>query len=336
MDGSKIQGYPLQGPVEEQADNRLELDTTGEYFSPKRRMPARVDSESYQEAMKFFVDHAFFFLAHRAEILADSRMFLAPVNVPNNLAYSGTSGLRDATLGVYLEWWAECVNAVFEEDGHKWLVWFFAGSPLSGSNKCKAVNEKGESKPVQRFPFMSLWHTFMDINRRYDPVKGRYQAYTLEEVVSILSADDKDEDTLRLMVDNFFLRSHNKDLSQKLQTSEAQCKELRKELVETKIRHDIDWYREVYHNLQEANKAFAKRVEDLRAERMELRKRLKAGELTNVQYQRLLMPVNKELSHSCDPLPNYDQEVQKKDKYVTIDDVVNFFAEDAPGQTALR
>lgn len=44
-------------------------------------------------------------------------MFLTPLPFKNNLAYTGTSGLKDATLGVYLEWWDECDRAIIKKDG---------------------------------------------------------------------------------------------------------------------------------------------------------------------------------------------------------------------------
>ena len=68
-------------------------------------------------------------------------MFLTPLPFENNLAYTGSSGLRNATLGVYLEWWSECERAVIKKDGGEVqaLTYFIAGSPLSGSNHCSAV-----------------------------------------------------------------------------------------------------------------------------------------------------------------------------------------------------
>ena len=44
--------------------------------------------------------------------MQDSLMFLAPVAAENVLAYTGTSGFRNPTLGVYLEWWVHCEGAV--------------------------------------------------------------------------------------------------------------------------------------------------------------------------------------------------------------------------------
>ena len=61
---------------------------------------------------KLFFWEAFFLYEHKEQILADSRMSLTPLPFENNLAYTGTSGLRNATLGVYLEWWDECERAV--------------------------------------------------------------------------------------------------------------------------------------------------------------------------------------------------------------------------------
>jgi len=86
-------------------NNKLKLDTTGEFLRIGRHRhqktePAQKVVEPWKE---LFFKNAFLFYEHREEILADSRMALTPLPFENVLAYTGTSGLRNATLGVYLE-----------------------------------------------------------------------------------------------------------------------------------------------------------------------------------------------------------------------------------------
>ena len=57
---------------------------------------------------EIFFREAFFLYEHRAAVYADSRMFFSPLPFKNNLAYSGSSGLDNATLGIYLKWWDSC------------------------------------------------------------------------------------------------------------------------------------------------------------------------------------------------------------------------------------
>jgi len=134
-----------------------------------------------------FFKEAFFLYEHKDQILADSRMFLTPLPFKNNLAYTGTSGLQNATLGIYLEWWDACEQAViYNKDRIEALTYFIAGSPLSGGNHCSAVDRKGKSRTVQFAPFTEIWSSFMRINQRYTEAKQIYQAYTLEETISKL------------------------------------------------------------------------------------------------------------------------------------------------------
>lgn len=136
MNGNILECYPkAEAPVDIKPDAGLELDTTGEYLRIGK-MPVRSPRKTGEEPwMRLFFKEAFFLYEHRDRILSDSRMFLTPLPFQNNLAYSGTSGLRHATLGVYLEWWASCERSLIKKDGdvHA-LTYYFAGSPLSGSH----------------------------------------------------------------------------------------------------------------------------------------------------------------------------------------------------------
>ena len=161
------------------------LDTTGVYLQIGKPKPRKKSAEEDNTWMDLFYKNAFFLYEHREAILSDSRMFLTPLPFKNNLAYTGTSGLQNATLGVYLEWWEACEKAVLRnEDGTiRALTFFFGGSPLSGSNSCRAVTREGKEEAVCFSPFIDIWRTFMDINTRYTEAKQVYQAYTLEETI---------------------------------------------------------------------------------------------------------------------------------------------------------
>lgn len=324
-DGSVIQGYTPQRVADQRIDNSLELDDTGEYFAVGGRKPTVKNKVKGEEGREFFVRNAFFFLSHSKEILADSRMFLARVPVVNGLAYTGTSGFRAPTLGVYLEWWNRCSDSVIELDGEKWLVWYISGSPLSGANACAIVNEKGETQTYSKLYFHNIWTSFTKINTRYDEAKEKYACFTLEEVVNIVRDNDTDKDKRGLMLDCFFLRSCNRDLAQRLQKQEERCKKLQNELTTAKIRLDIDWYRDVYRQYKEAEEAYLKRREELKGQRRELRRRLKSGELNDIEYQHLFQPISKELRTASSPSSSYNWDIRKKDADVSLYDVEKFF-----------
>ena len=170
--------------------DKVALDTTGEFLQVKggpKKKPGKPRLEPWEE---LFYKEAFFLYEHREQILADSRMFLTPLPFKNNLAYTGTSGLNNATLGVYLEWWEECERAVIRKDGeiHS-LTFYVAGSPLSGNNRCSAVTRKGTTEQICfPSPFTEIWSSFMRINQRYTEAKQIYLAYTLEETIEKLRA----------------------------------------------------------------------------------------------------------------------------------------------------
>ena len=205
LDGRTLACYPKAEP-DPQIDNRWNLDSTGQYLTIGRQKPVvKPTPPEEEQATQYFADYACFLFAHRERILSDSRMFLAPVTVNNHLAYTGTSGFRRPTLGVYIEWWMQFAPAIISNSGDKyWLLYFVAGSPLSGSNRCGIVNRYGESKYV-RIPgkFTRLWAPFIDTNKRYDEAKELYEAYSLKEVVKILfaegEADNQTESALFLL-----------------------------------------------------------------------------------------------------------------------------------------
>lgn len=132
--------------------------------------------EEKERQKKLFTDNAFYLLAHSERIMRDSRMFLAPVAVQNGLAYTGTSGFNAPTVGIYLEWWATCPEALrTDKEGCRSLVFHLAGSPLSGANRCAEVYEDGRVKSVSVSLFASHWQSFTAINTRYDEAKHIYQ-----------------------------------------------------------------------------------------------------------------------------------------------------------------
>ena len=164
------------------------LNMTGEFLwtdGSRKKKPLTMQEEPWTE---LFLKEAFFLYEHRNAIYADSRMFLTPLPFDNGLAYTGTSGLGNASLGVYLEWWDNCERAIFKDkDEVIALTYFIAGSPLSGSNHCRGVNKKGISTSVVfSSPFSDIWSSFMRINQRYTEAKQIYQAYTLEETIAKL------------------------------------------------------------------------------------------------------------------------------------------------------
>lgn len=210
MNGTLIDCYPLQ-QTQNEIDNSFRLDTTGEYLviSRKKRTPQEIEQRQAEEAKAKqaednFAANAFLFFDNRERILADSRMFLAPVPVQNGLMYTGTSGFQKPTLGVYIEWWQNCLSSNITDKRDQWLIYQFGGSPLTGWNISKMVNASGEKRELNVRSFSDLWRPFVEINRRYDDAKKRYEAYSIDKVIELLKSDARTIDT-RLKSDAFFL-----------------------------------------------------------------------------------------------------------------------------------
>lgn len=201
MNGAVLECFPKESQPYDIEPDKMQLDTTGKYLSIgnkkpyKREAKAPIDptEELEQQQKKLFTDNAFYLLAHSERIMRDSRMFLAPVAVHSGLAYTGTSGFRNPTIGIYLEWWNECARTLRTDDeGNRSLIFHLAGSPLSGSNCCAEVYEDGRIESVSVRSFIDFWPPFMAINQRYTEAKDMHQAYTLQQVLDILHAEDSE------------------------------------------------------------------------------------------------------------------------------------------------
>ena len=188
LDGRELIAYPCVWKEPSIAGWRVPtIEEFLEDYSIDDELAAAVAKEEAKAQLRLFIENAFFLYEHRERIFSDSRMFLSPVAVESGLAYTGTSGFRNPTLGVYLEWWMNCKGALRRgDDGVRSLVYYLAGSPLSGMNGCAAIREDGKSERVELSPFSEYWKSFMHINKRYDKAKSCYQAYTLQQVLELL------------------------------------------------------------------------------------------------------------------------------------------------------
>lgn len=194
MDGREIEGFLKSEQPSKIEKDALKLDRSGEYLSFNRHHPKTPSDDVLQRARRqyhhyLFTENAWFLLANAEKIFSDSRMFFAPVNIVNGLAYTGRSGFGNPTIGVYLEWWLNYQEASIDKNGN--LVWFISGSPLSGSNCCSSVTQEGKHEKIaQRTPFSSIWSSFINVNKRYTEARQRCEAYTIEEVLIKLHGED--------------------------------------------------------------------------------------------------------------------------------------------------
>ena len=153
-----------------------------------RGFPRRAESPSAfnwpkEEVRRVDVDllkaHAHFLLENRERIFADSRMFLAPVNVMSGAAYIGA--LTKPCVGTYLEWWLR--------RGKDELAFHVSGSPLSGANVSKAIGKDGKLVPLPAPRFLDLVKEFQDAHNRYRVERERFDACSLWEVIQRLKGE---------------------------------------------------------------------------------------------------------------------------------------------------
>ena len=192
LNGNILDCYPKEGQPRTGNETSDTAEPTLTALSLKKNGP-KADAEDGGYGLgdgwrSLFLREAFFLHDHRDAVYADSRMFLAPVPLGNNLSYTGSAGLGNATLGVYLEWWDACEKSVIKDgNGIRALTYLLAGSPLSGRNSCSVVTRDGKTETVEfSGPFSDLWGPFTAINRRYSEAKQRYRAYTLQETIELL------------------------------------------------------------------------------------------------------------------------------------------------------
>ena len=175
-------------PAELDTDN-ITLDTTGEFlqWGNKPHRPKRAEYCTNEEELNLFLRNAHRLIAEGDRIMADSRMFLAPLPIRNGLAYSGTSGFHNPTLGIYIEWWRNNQCAWTEDkNGTLQPIYYISGSPLSGCNACQYISAEGKSESVSVRHFSAVWSSFAKINTHYTEAKQLYEAYSLKEVIDIL------------------------------------------------------------------------------------------------------------------------------------------------------
>lgn len=299
MDGREMVCYlkpeEKQEPVR---DTKIQLDTTGEYLSIGGKKPTFTDDKTFNERRiaghKLFTDHAWLFWKNADRVLSDSRLFFAPVPVKPGLAYTGTSGFGQLTVGIMIEWWLYGPSCLLEDKAHQpALTWFVSGSPLSGGNACSCVHEDGTTEKIQHNTFSSVWKSLMKISSQYSRAYAKYEHYSIEQCIDILQKMPEDECS-RLRSELLLTNAIIVKLKQDLDKKKDEVKQLQLKI--DGLSHDLfhhellDYCREYLERKQKTEEEIAA----INVQRSALKARLRKGELDNIAYQKLLMPLNKE------------------------------------------
>lgn len=298
MNGAVLECFPKESNQDDFVPDKMKLDATGKYLSlgNKPCKPQTRTSEEFERQKKLFTDNAFYLLAHQERIMRDSRMFLAPIAVQNGLAYTGTSGFNAPTLGIYLEWWNECPKALrTDKDGNRCLVFHLAGSPLSGTNHCAEVFEDGRIEPIQVSSFISHWQPFVNINTQYDEAKHIYQAYTLEQVLEILHAEDGDGWDYSSEIKERFMQSEINELKKKVERLTKESDKWYSMYKDTYMKYKDAEISEAFSTFQSFREECEAQINSIKMRKRALKAELKSGRMDNIAYQHTLTPLNKQI-----------------------------------------
>ena len=298
MNGAVLECIPKESHQGDFIPDKIKLDATGTYLSlgNKPCKPQPRTSEEFERQKKLFTDNAFYLLAHQERIMRDSRMFLAPVAVQNGLAYTGTSGFNAPTLGIYLEWWNECSMALrVDKENRRSLVFHLAGSPLSGANHCAEVYEDGRTEPVQVSSFISHWRPFTAINTRYDEAKHIYQAYTLEQVLDILHAEDGEDWDYSSVIKERFMQAEINELKKKVERLTKESDKWYSMYADTFMKYKDAEISEAFSEFQTFRENTEAEINSIKIRKRALKAELKSGRMDNITYQRTLTPLNNQI-----------------------------------------
>ena len=299
IDGRTLDCYPLVQKVPEKLeDDHLELDKTGQYLIIGRRKPSPTPqpSQAIEEQRQLFIDNAFYLLAHSERILSDSRMFLCPVAIQNGIAYTGTSGFRKPTLGVYIEWWLLAKDAMHtDKKGRRSLVYHLAGSPLSGMNKCCAIREDGQQEIVSLSSFGAHWGPFMKLNQRYTEAKQLYQSYTLQQVLDRLHQEDNGQTDFAPIIDTLFMKHEIDVLNRQIASIKEECDRWQSKYIDLLAHYNEEKMRQLYAEYETLAANVGKEIDSLKEQKRNLKANLRKGCFDNISYQRQLTPLNKRI-----------------------------------------
>lgn len=161
-------------------------------------------NEKNKTERDIFTQNAFFLWEHRERILSDSRMAQCRLHIGNNLAFVHIQGIASNTLGGYLTWWQE-FDRSRRTDSHqrRSLIYFIAGSPLSGRNHCAEVYETGKTKTITVAPFSDYWKSFAEAQERALTATDEPQPFTLSQVIEILKSENKERPVQTCKTDFF-------------------------------------------------------------------------------------------------------------------------------------
>lgn len=241
--------------------------------------------------MKIFLNNAFLLYRNAHRILSDNRMSLAKVPIIYEKSKKGTIYV---TLGALVEWWLNCEEDVTKDkDGHDALTYHLVGNALTGTNQCYCVYPDGQAEKIVLNNFGTAWSSFMNTCKKYSETQEGIDVLTLEEVVNALANAEMSIEA-KLSIQLIKEERQRVVLEKKYNKLNSQHITLEDQYYHLAIEHHrvkLEVFRKEHILRKDKTDKAIRQLEEKRAE---YRTQMKQGLITNVEYQRLFMDLEKQ------------------------------------------
>lgn len=143
--------------------------------------------------------------------------------------------------------------------------------------------------------FASHWRPFAAINTRYDEAKHIYQAYTLEQVLEILHAEDGDGWDYSSEIKERFMLSEINELKKKVERLTKESDKWYSMYKDTYMKYKDAEIREAFSTFQSFREECEAQINSINMRKRALKAELKSGRMDNIAYQHTLTPLNKQI-----------------------------------------
>lgn len=241
--------------------------------------------------MDLFLNNAFLFYRNAHRILSDSRMSFATVPI---ILEKSKKGIRYVTLGALVEWWLNCEEDVTKDkEGHDALTYHLVGNALTGTNQCYCVYPDGQAEKIILNNFGLAWSSFMNTCKKYAETPEGIDVLTLEEVVNVLA---NAEMSIEAKLSTQLIKEERQRvvLEKKYDKLNSQYITLEDRYYHLAIEHHrvkLEEFRKEYILRKDKTDTAIRQLEEMRAE---YRTQMKQGLITNVEYRRLFMDLEKQ------------------------------------------
>lgn len=245
----------------------------------------------YPPLMSLFLNNAFLFYRNAHRILSDRRMSFASVPIISEKSKKGT---RHVTLGAIVEWWLNCEEDVTKDkDGHDALTCHLVGNALTGTNQCYCVYPDGQAEKIVLKNFGTAWSSFMNTCKKYAETPEGIDVLTLEDVVNVLANAEMSIEA-KLSIQLIKEERQRVVLEKKYDKLNRQHITLEDQYYHLAIEHHrvkLEEFRKEHILRKDKTDTAIRQLEEMRAE---YRTQMKQGLITNVEYQRLFMDLEKQ------------------------------------------